>query len=108
MSTGGQPMMGCGGQYFAAAAQPTKPVRPRRKQDYFYPSRDGQPLVKVTRVDQGTGSKYFVQQRWDGQEWVKKLTPEVKQQVPIYRYQEVQCAIAAGQAHLDGGRRRLC
>ncbi|ESA34122.1 bifunctional dna primase polymerase famiily protein [Leptolyngbya sp. Heron Island J] len=88
---------GLWGQYFAAAAKPTKPVRPRRKQDYFYPSRDGQPLVKVTRVDQGTGSKYFVQQRWDGQEWVKKLTPEVKQQVTIYRYREVQRAIAAGQ-----------
>ncbi|MFG6104892.1 DUF3987 domain-containing protein [Leptothoe sp. EHU-05/26/07-4] len=88
---------GLWGQYFAAAAQPTKPVRPRRKQDYFYPSRDGQPLVKVTRVDQGTGSKYFVQKRWDGQEWVKKLTPEVKQQVPIYRYREVQRAISAGQ-----------
>ncbi|MEM6256407.1 MAG: DUF3987 domain-containing protein, partial [Cyanobacteria bacterium P01_D01_bin.156] len=88
---------GLWGQYFAAAAEPAKPVRPRRKQDYFYPSRDGQPLVRVTRVDQGNGSKYFVQQRWDGQHWIKGLTPEVKQQVPIYRYREVQGAIAAGR-----------
>lgn len=89
---------GLWGQYFAATPQSAKPVRPRRKTDYFYPSREGQPLVKVTRVDQGNGAKYFVQQRWDGLRWVKGLTPEVRQQVPIYRYREVQQAIAIGQA----------
>ena len=88
---------GLWGQYFPEASQPEKPARPPKRQDYFYPSRDGQPLVKVTRVDRGTGSKFFVQHRWDGNRWVKGLTPAVKAQVPIYRSQEVRRAIAAGQ-----------
>ncbi|NET39388.1 MAG: DUF3987 domain-containing protein, partial [Cyanothece sp. SIO1E1] len=88
---------GMWGQYFTAVDHPAKPVRPHSRKDYLYPSRDGQPLVKVTRFDRGNGSKYFIQQHWDGHQWVKGLTPEVKQQMPIYRYQEVRRAIATGQ-----------
>ena len=90
--------MGFGGSTSRHRPNPKKPVRPQRRQDYFYPSRDGQPLVKVTRVDRGTGSKFFVQYHWDGHQWVKGLTPAVRAQVPIYRYQEVRRAMAAGQA----------
>ncbi|MEO0356478.1 MAG: hypothetical protein AAF268_16780, partial [Cyanobacteria bacterium P01_A01_bin.3] len=88
---------GIWGQYFTASTQSAKPTRPRSKTDYFYPSRDGQPLVKLTRVDRGDGSKFFVQYHWDGHQWLKGLKPEVKQQIPIYRYREVRRAIAAGQ-----------
>ncbi len=88
---------GMWGQYFPEVSQLEKPVRPQSRQEYFYPSRDGQLLVKVTRVDRGTGSKDFIQFHWDGQRWVKGLTPETKAQMPIYRYREVQQAIAAGQ-----------
>ncbi len=88
---------GLWGQYFATVDQPAKSVRPQSRKDYLYPSREGQPLVKVTRCDRGNGSKYFVQKHWDGHQWVKGLTPKIKQQVTIYRYQEVRRAIAAGQ-----------
>lgn len=50
---------GMWGQYFAATASTEKPVRPQQRQDYFYPNRAGQPLVKVTRVDRGNGAKFL-------------------------------------------------
>ena len=89
---------GMWGQYFAATAAPEKPVRPQQRQDFFYPTRKGQPLVKVTRVDRRSGTKFFVQYHWAGQQWVKGLTPAVRKQVPIYRYAEVRREIAAGQS----------
>ena len=89
---------GMWGQYFAATAAPEKPARPQQRQDFFYPTRQGQPLVKVTRVDRGSGTKFFIQYHWDGQQWVKGLMPAVRKQVPIYRYQEVRRSIAAGQS----------
>ena len=88
---------GIWGQYFAATAPAEKPIRPQQRRDFFYPTRQGQPLVKVTRVDRGSGTKFFVQYHWDGQRWVKGLTPLVRKQVPIYRYAEVRRAVAAGQ-----------
>jgi len=89
---------GLWGQYFSTLAQAEKPARPQQRQDFFYPTRQGQPLVKVTRVDRGGGTKFFVQYHWDGRRWVKGLTPAVRKQVPIYRYAEVRRAISAGQA----------
>ena len=89
---------GLWGQYFSTSAQSEKPARPQQRQDFFYPTRQGQPLVKVTRVDRGNGTKLFIQSHWAGQRWVKGLTPVARKQVPIYRYQEVRRAIAAGQA----------
>jgi hypothetical protein len=89
---------GLWGQYFSTSAQAEKPTRPQQRQDFFYPTRQGQPLVKVMRVDRGSGTKFFVQYHWDGQRWVKGLTPAVRKQVPIYRYAEVRREIAAGQA----------
>jgi len=89
---------GMWGQYFAVTAPPEKPTRPQQRQDYFYPSRAGQPLVKVTRVDRGNGAKFFVQYHWNGQQWVKGLTPEIRSQVPIYRYRDVQNALSIGQS----------
>ncbi|MGP1385717.1 MAG: DUF3987 domain-containing protein [Thainema sp.] len=88
---------GMWGQYFLETAPTEKPVRPSRRQDYFYPNRAGQPLVKVTRVDRGTGAKFFIQSHWNGQQWIKGLTPEIRLQVSIYRYSDVQRAISAGQ-----------
>jgi|GEM_PF-939042 len=89
---------GMWGQYFLTAAPPKKPIRPKGRKYYFYPNRAGQPLIKVTRIDRGNGSKSFYQFHWQGQQWVKGLTPEIKVQVPIYRYGEVQKAMAEGKA----------
>ncbi len=71
-----------------------KPIRPKSQKDYFYPDRDGQPLVKVVRMDPGDGSKKsFYQNHWNGSKWVKTNPDEVKKRIPIYRYSEVRQAI---------------
>lgn len=74
-----------------------KPVRPKAKTEYVYRDRDGQPLIKVTRIDDGKGKKKIFQSRWDGKNWINELTEEVKKAVPIYRYAEVRKAIADGK-----------
>lgn len=72
------------GQYFTESAQPKKSVRAKAKQEFFY-DLEGQPLVKVTRIDDGAGKKKIFQSHWDGQQWVKGLTPEIKQKIRLYR-----------------------
>ncbi|BAY66916.1 hypothetical protein NIES22_70600 (plasmid) [Calothrix brevissima NIES-22] len=84
------------GSYYYAPVQ-EKAVRSKAKKDYFYLSRDGQPLVKVARIDDGHGKKSFPQSHWDGQQWVSGNPDEIKRKIPIYRYQEVRKAIAAGE-----------
>lgn len=70
-----------------------KSVRPKAHKDYFYPDRDGNRLVKVTRKDDGSGKKNFYQNHWDGGKWVSGNPDEVKKLIPIYRYAEVQQAV---------------
>ena len=84
---------------YYAPTQPKKPIRPANKQEFFYPDRKGVPLVKVLRIDDGKGKKDFPQFHWKAaiRQWVSGLTDEVKKQVPIYRYQQVKEAIAAGR-----------
>lgn len=85
------------GCYFYASEKVQKAARPKQKQEFIYRDRNGQPLIKVTRSDDGEGHRRFSQSHWDGVNWVKGLNPDVKSQVPIYRYQEVQSAIAQGK-----------
>ena len=77
--------------------QERKEIRAKSKKEYFYPDRNGNRLIKVTRTDDGQGRKQFYQSHWDGQKWVSGLTEEVKRAVPIYKYKEVRAAIANGQ-----------
>jgi putative DNA primase/helicase len=70
-----------------------KPIRPKSSKDYFYPDRNGNNLVKVTRKDDGEGNKKFPQFHWDGGKWVSSNPSETKKLIPIYRYAEVQQAI---------------
>jgi putative DNA primase/helicase len=71
-----------------------KPNRPKSQKEYFYPNRDGNPLVKVLRIDHGDGSKKdFPQSHWDGGKWIKNNPDKVKKLIPIYRYAEVREAI---------------
>lgn len=74
-----------------------KRTRPKGEKEFYYPDREGNPLVRVKRIDYGDGKKTFYQSRWDGKQWVNGLTPEVKTAIPIYRYAEVQDAIARGE-----------
>ena len=70
-----------------------KPLRPKSRKDYFYPDRDDNPLAKVTRTDDGKGKKGFFQSHWDGGKWLKGNPAEVKREIPIYQYPEIQAAI---------------
>lgn len=84
------------GTFYYAPAQPKKSIRAAKKQEFFYPDRNGQPLIKVLRIDDGKGKKEFPQFHWNSatKKWVGGLTDEIKKQVPIYRYQQVKEAIA--------------
>jgi hypothetical protein len=76
---------------------PTSPawIKPRRLDRttiYDYPDRNGNPLVRVKRID-SQGTKKFVQQHWDGSQWAIGNPASLKPQIPIYRYQDTSGAI---------------
>lgn len=85
-----------GTPYYAAIA-PKKAVRPKAKKEFFYCDRDGSKLIKITRTDDGEGNRKFYQSHWNGDRYIKGVPAEIQQQVPIYRYPQVQKAIAAGR-----------
>jgi len=74
-----------------------KTARPKGHTEYYYLNRDGSPLVKVTRVDDGNGNKQFPQSHWDGSKWVTGNPNHIKSLIPIYRYKEVRDAIDRGE-----------
>lgn len=76
----------------------TKPIRPKSKTDYFYPDRNGNPLIKVVRIDNGDGTKTFYQNHWNGHKWEKGTPTEIRTNIHIYRYQQVRQAIDRGQS----------
>lgn len=85
------------GKTYYAPALPKKGFRPQGKSEFIYHSRDGQPLIKITRIDDGNGKKKIFQSHWDGKNWNKGLTEETKKAIPVYRYAEVTQAIAEGK-----------
>jgi len=85
------------GRTFLSLASQPKPIRPFQTRHWNYPARDGSPLVRVMRVDDGQGKKKIWQERWDGYGWVKGLGKIPRQDIPIYRYAEVREAIGQGQ-----------
>ncbi|BAZ03290.1 hypothetical protein NIES37_73030 (plasmid) [Tolypothrix tenuis PCC 7101] len=85
------------GTPYYAYVNPKKELRPKSKKEFVYVDRQGKELIKVTRIDNGEGKKKFYQSHWDGKEWIKGLTDEVKSKVLIYRYPEVRAAIAEGK-----------
>jgi Protein of unknown function (DUF3987) len=70
-----------------------KSPRPKSSKSYYYPNRDGSPLLRVNRSDKGDGKKDFYQQHWHGSKWVNGNPDHIKRLIPIYRYPEVQQAI---------------
>lgn len=87
------------GHSFYAPIQ-KKAVRPAATRYWYYPDRDGSPLVRVRRVDSGIeGTKKKVTQwHWDKEknDWVMKLGNVERASIPIYRRADVQKAIASG------------
>jgi predicted P-loop ATPase len=76
-----------------------KPTRPKSVKEYFYPDRNGNPLVKVVRIDPGDGSKKkFSQYHWNADRgWVTGNPDETKKLIPIYRHAEVRAAVERGE-----------
>jgi len=85
------------GKFFYALATEQKPIRAKQTRHWEYPARNGEPLVRVCRIDNGEGKKRIWQERWDGYDWVKGLGKIPRQEIPIYRYAEVREAVAAGK-----------
>jgi len=93
----------CGKYVFKEKTQ--KSIRPKQSRSWEYPARDGSRLVRVVRVDDGKGNKKISQERWDKdkQRWLpgwgkdEDVNKVARASIPIYRYAEVQEAIAKGQ-----------
>src|SRR5919199_2988664 len=88
------------GHYFYAPVQEKKPLRAPATTYYYYPDRDGLPLLRVRRKDFGDGRKKDIkQEHWDKDrnEWVMGAGKVPRANVPIYRYAEIQKVIANGQ-----------
>lgn len=85
------------GTPYYAPKQLEKTTRLKNCQEFIYLDRHDQKLIKVKRLDDGTGKKKFPQSHWDGQGWVSGVPQEIRSRIPIYRYREVITAIAAGE-----------
>lgn len=79
----------------------TKDIRPRQTRYWEYPARDGSPLVRVVRFDDGKGGKAnWTQQSWGKCKrsrqigWIGGTEGVERENIPIYRYAEVRKAIA--------------
>jgi len=89
------------GTPFYAPIREKKAIRPRQTRYWEYPARDGSPLVRVVRFDDGEGGEA----KWHQEHWRKgKSTRKIgwvigtkdipRENIPIYRYAEVRKAIA--------------
>ena len=87
------------GNYFYAP-ESVKVVSPKGKTEYYYPDREGNPLIKVVRIDDGKGGKKVYQNYWNGKKWQKTLKNCDENKVPIYRYQEIRKAIASNAVYI--------
>jgi len=87
------------GHFYYAPAQKKKAIRPAQTRYWEYPDRNGSPLVRVRRIDNGKNHKKDIkQQHWDKDknDWVMGLGDVQRASIPIYRYADVQKAIANG------------
>jgi len=94
------------GTPFYAPIREKKAIRPRQTRYWEYPARDGSPLVRVVRFDDGEGGggggskkPAWHQERWNISKiknkngWVSKIEGIAREDIPIYRYAEIQKAI---------------
>jgi hypothetical protein len=94
------------GTPFYAPIREKKAIRPRQTRYWEYPARDGSPLVRVVRFDDGEGGgggekkkPAWHQERWNISKiknkngWVPGIEGIDRADIPIYRYAEIQKAI---------------
>ena len=94
------------GTPFYAPIREKKAIRPRQTRYWEYPARDGSPLVRVVRFDDGKGGKSgkgdadWHQEHWGKCKptrqigWVVGTKDVPREDIPIYRYAKVRKAIA--------------
>ena len=87
------------GTPFYAPIREKKTIRPRQTRYWEYPARDGSSLVRVVRFDDGEGSKgKWHQERWGKHRkqmsWLVGTDGVAREDIPIYRYADIQKAIA--------------
>ncbi|MEG4286517.1 DUF5906 domain-containing protein [Microcoleus sp. A006_D1] len=85
------------GMLYYAPIQEQKETRPAQTRYWEYPARDGSRLVRVKRVDDGNSNRKITQQHWEGSRWVPGLGNIDRANIPVYRHQDVQKAIAQNQ-----------
>jgi putative DNA primase/helicase len=89
-----------GTPYYAPIREKKAP-RPKQTRHWEYLAFDENgeltQKVRVTRIDDGSGKKKIWQEHWNGTKWIKGLGDIKRNQIVIYRYQEIKDAIAAGQ-----------
>ena len=87
-----------GGRFFAPIERQQKAIRPAQKRIWDYPDREGNPLVRIIRIDDGKGGKpKRWQEHWNGKRWVKGLKGVKREDIPVYRYAEIKEAIRQGR-----------
>lgn len=84
------------GKYLLKKDRTEKVPRTEQTRYFYYPARDGSPLVRVRRIDTQT-KKDFSQQRLKADKFVPGLAGIDRANIPIYRYQDVQKAIARNE-----------
>ncbi|MEG5032806.1 DUF3987 domain-containing protein [Microcoleus sp. AT3-D2] len=94
------------GKIFYARPQEKKAIRPRQTRYWEYPARDGSPLARVVRFDDGKGGKNgkgeadWHQEHWGKCKasrqigWVVGTKDVPRDNIPVYRYAEIRKAIA--------------
>ena len=85
------------GHVFYARPQEKKPTHAKQTRYWEYPDRDGNKLIRVCRTDDGAGKKKIWQEHWNGSHWQKGIGDVARASIPIYRYAEIQKAIANGK-----------
>ncbi len=92
------------GKIYYAPIQQKKGIRPRQTRYWEYLTRDGSPLVRVVRFDDGEGGKpHWTQQSWGKCKnsrqmgWIGGTEGVARESIPVYRYPEVRKAIANNQ-----------
>ena len=84
-----------GNYYYAPEDQTKKAIGLAQTRIWEYLDRNGNPKVRVIRIDDGKGGKpKRWQERWNGKKWVKGLKGIKREDIPVYRHAEIQKAIA--------------
>lgn len=66
--------------------------------EYYYPDKQGKPLVKISKYRKSDGKKFYCQYHYTSQgKWGKQVVGYVKREdIPIYRYQDIKKFIESG------------